>query len=106
MIEHPMSGSHAFSKGNVPLRETERAPMTDHVLTEAEVDERERLYQNLPSINHDIDAIFSSHRLQAARIQELEKRFVSARQVFEHYQVPLDGSINKMVDENFWDLLA
>ena len=53
--------------------------MTDHVLTEDEVDERERLYQNLPSIHHNIDAIFSSHRLQAARIQELEKGIMALK---------------------------
>ena len=53
--------------------------MTDRVLTEEEVDKMERTYRNLPTINRNIYAIFSSHRLQAARIQELERALVAKK---------------------------
>lgn len=39
------------------------------------------------------------------RNKELEKRFITARQILEHYRVPLDKACIEMVDKDFWKLI-
>lgn len=53
----------------------------------------------------DLDDLCRDYLTLWDRNRQLEERFITARQIFERYQVPLDIEVVKMVDAEFWNLL-